>query len=145
MLATAAMGGGGNRYAGLTSHSLAYLMEVESRIRPSGGLHTQVPQRLNDLFFPTRKPLKIPLHMLSLSETLLLQVINTTRLLLNHTNPTLAHGCWMCQQARPSQVISSPINISTLFTLSCSFTKRPTASTLSPVSFSLPAEFLRDS
>jgi hypothetical protein len=41
-------------------------------------LHTQVPQRLNDLFFPTRRPLKIPLHMLSLSETLLLQVINTT-------------------------------------------------------------------
>jgi hypothetical protein len=28
--------------------------------------------------------------MLSLSETLLLQVINTTHQLLNHTNPTLA-------------------------------------------------------
>jgi hypothetical protein len=36
-----------------------------------------VPQVLANLFFPTRKPLKIPLHMLSLSETLLLQVINT--------------------------------------------------------------------
>jgi hypothetical protein len=35
-------------------------------------LRTQVPQVLNNLFFPTRKPLKIPLHMLSLSETLLL-------------------------------------------------------------------------
>jgi hypothetical protein len=56
-------------------------------------LHTQVPQVLDNLFFPTRKPLKIPLHTLSLSETLCLQVINTTNQLLNHTNPTLAHGC----------------------------------------------------
>jgi hypothetical protein len=61
-------------------------------------LRTQVPQVLNNLFFPTRKPLKIPLHMLSLSETLHLQVINTTHQLLNHTNPTLACGCWMCQR-----------------------------------------------
>jgi hypothetical protein len=53
-------------------------------------LHTQVPQVLDNLFFPTRKPLKIPLQTLSLSETLLLQVINTTHQLLNHTNPTLA-------------------------------------------------------
>jgi hypothetical protein len=102
-------------------------------------LHTQVPQRLNDLFFPTRKPLKIPLHMLSLSETLLLHVINTTHQLLNHTNPTLVHGCWMCQQTGPSQVITSPINISTPFSINCSFTKRPTASTLSPVPLSQPA------
>jgi hypothetical protein len=102
-------------------------------------LHTQVLQRLNDLFFPTRKPLKIPLHMLSLSETLLLQVINTTHQLLNHTNPTLAHGCWMCQQTGPSQVITSPINISTTFTLNCSFTERPTASTLTPVPLSQQA------
>jgi hypothetical protein len=35
-------------------------------------LRTHVPQVLNNLFFPTRKPLKITLHMLSLSETLLL-------------------------------------------------------------------------
>jgi hypothetical protein len=35
MLATAAMGGGDNRYAGLTFHSLVYLMEAESRMRPS--------------------------------------------------------------------------------------------------------------
>jgi hypothetical protein len=112
-------------------------------------LHTQVPQRLNDLFFLTRKPLKIPLHTMSLSETLLLQVIDTTHQLLNHTNPTLACGCWMCQQTGPSQVIASPINISTPFTLNCSFTKKPTASTLSPVPLSqsapLPAEFLRNS
>jgi hypothetical protein len=107
MLATAAMGGGDNRFAGLTSHSLVYLMEVWKV------LHTQVPQRLNDLFFPTRKPLKIPLHTLFLSETLLLQVINTTHQLLHHTNPTLAHGCWVCQWTGPSQVIASPINIST--------------------------------
>jgi hypothetical protein len=102
-------------------------------------LHTQVPQRLNDLFFPTRKPLKIPLHMLSLSETFLLQVINITHQLLNHTNLTLARGFWMCQWTGPSQVITSPINISTHFTLNCSFTKRPTASTLSSVSLSQPA------
>jgi hypothetical protein len=95
-------------------------------------LHTQVPQRLNNLFFSTRKPLKIPLHTLSLSETLLLQVINTTQL-LNHTNPTVACGCWMCQQTGPFQVISIPINVSKPFPLNCSFTKRPTASTLSPV------------
>jgi hypothetical protein len=88
-------------------------------------LHTQVPQRLNDLFFPTRKPLKIPLHTLPLSKTFLLQVINTAHQLLNHINPTLAHGCWMCQWTGPSQVIASPINISTPFTLNCSFTKRP--------------------
>jgi hypothetical protein len=102
-------------------------------------LHTQVPQRLNNLFFPTRKLLKIPLHMLSLSETLLMQVINTTHQLLNHTNPTLAHGCWIWQWTDPSQVIASTINISTPFTLNCSFTKRPTASTLSPVPLSQPA------
>jgi hypothetical protein len=36
MLATAATGGGGNRYAELTSHGLVYLMEVESGMRPSG-------------------------------------------------------------------------------------------------------------
>jgi hypothetical protein len=113
-------------------------------------LHTQVPQRPNDLFFPTRKPLKIPLHTPSLSETLLLQVINTTHHLLNHTNSIVAHGCWMCQQTGPSQVIASPINVSTPFTLNCSFTNRPTASTLSPVPLSQPAplcptEFLRDS
>jgi hypothetical protein len=94
-------------------------------------LPTQVPQRLNDLFFPTRKPLKIPLHTLSLYETLLLLVINTTHQLLNHTNPTLARGCWMCQQTGPSQVIASPINISAPLTLNCSFTKRPITATLS--------------
>jgi hypothetical protein len=108
-------------------------------------LRTQVPQVLDNLFFPTRKPLKIPLQTLFLSETLLLQVINTT----HHTNPTLACGCWMCQQTGPSQVITSPINISTPLTLNCSFTKRPTASTLSPVPLfqpaPLPTEFLRDS
>jgi hypothetical protein len=99
-------------------------------------LHTQVPQRLNDLFFPTRKPLKIPLHTLSLSETLLLQVINTTHQLLNHTNPTLACWCWMYQWTGPSQVIASPINVSTPLTLNCSFTKKLTASILSPVPLS---------
>jgi hypothetical protein len=31
------MEGGGNRYAGLTSHSLVYLMEIEVRMRPSKG------------------------------------------------------------------------------------------------------------
>jgi hypothetical protein len=77
--------------------------------------------------------------MLSLSETLLLQVINITHQLLNHTNLTLARGCWMCQWTGPSQVITSPINISTPFTLNCSFTKRPTAFTLSPVPLSQPA------
>jgi hypothetical protein len=65
-------------------------------------LLTQVPQVLDNLFFPTRKPLKIPLQTLSLSETLLLQVINTTHQLLNHTNLTLAHGCWKCHQTGPS-------------------------------------------
>jgi hypothetical protein len=96
-------------------------------------LHTQVLQRLNDLFFPTRKPPQIPLHKLSLSETFFLQVINTTHQLLNHTNPTLAHGYWVCQQTGHSKVITSPINVSTPLTLNCSFTKKLTTSTLSPV------------
>jgi hypothetical protein len=97
-------------------------------------LHTQVPQVLDNLFFPTRKPLKIPLQTLSLSEILLLQVINATHQLLNHTNPTVAHGCCMCQRTGSSQVIASPINISIPLTLNCSFTKRPTTSTFSPSS-----------
>jgi hypothetical protein len=96
-------------------------------------LRTQVPQVLNNLFFLTRKPLKIPLHMLSLSETFLLQVINITYQLFNHTNPTLARGCWMCPRTGPSQVISNPINVSISLTLNCYFAKRPNASTLSPV------------
>jgi hypothetical protein len=77
--------------------------------------------------------------MLSLSKILLLQVINTIHQLPNHTNPTLACDYWMCQQTGPSQVIAIPINISTPFTLNCSFTKRPTASTLSPVPLYQPA------
>jgi hypothetical protein len=86
---------------------------------------------------------------LSLSETLLLQVISTTHQLLNHTNPTLAHDCWMCQWTGSSQVIASHINISIPLTLNCSFTKRVTSSTLSPVPLfqpaHLPEEFLGDS
>jgi hypothetical protein len=46
MLATAATRGGDNRYAGLTSHSLAYLMEAESRMRPSRRFFT--PTYLKD-------------------------------------------------------------------------------------------------
>jgi hypothetical protein len=137
MLATAATGGGGNR-----TYLSQFGISDESGVQDEAlwkVLHTQVPPRLNDLFFPTKKPLQIPLHKLSLSETLLLQVINTTHQLLNHTNPILAHGCWMCQQTGSSQVIARPINVSTPLTLNCSFTKKPTTSTLSPVPLFQPA------
>jgi hypothetical protein len=46
MLATAATGGEGNRYVGLTSHSLVYLMEAESRMRPSR--RSSTPRYLKD-------------------------------------------------------------------------------------------------
>jgi hypothetical protein len=46
MLATTATGGGANRHAGLICHSLVYLMEVESRMRPSG--RSSTPRYLKD-------------------------------------------------------------------------------------------------
>jgi hypothetical protein len=46
MLAAAATGGGGNRYARLTSHSLVHLMEAESRMRPSR--RSSTPRYLKD-------------------------------------------------------------------------------------------------
>jgi hypothetical protein len=109
-------------------------------------LQTQVPQRLNDLFFPTKKPLKIPLHTLSLSKTLLLQAINTTQPHQSYSSPWLLDVSvdWPfsghCQPHKHFHTFYLKLFLHQKAHHLRSFPSAPL-----PASPSLPTEFLRDS